>query len=286
MPRGWVQGLVGEWWECLQDGRAWPNYMKDYSALVDTAVCARARVVAANAPRRYVSLVGRMGAGALQALPSEAAASLPPASVLTPVSAALRYKIVREFAAAQDRSAGSEAANMDTADARVAAGGRAPQEAATRGAQSGDSGGECPYVGLRLSDNFLAAQGLWDACMADSILAALGHAGDGMQRCGSGASGCGEGSPARIVMHVCGKFHMEEKLGICERLAERAPDVAVRTVVLVPVDLPAVRHALRQRPLSEYARHETVPGMPCSVERFQSLADFVVLTDGNKTRSF
>lgn len=277
---------------CLQDGRAWPNYAQDYAALVDTAACARARVVAANAPRRYVSLVGRKGPAALAALPCKEAASLPHSSLLTPVSQALRNKIGREFAAAQpgpavapkaQSSAVGEASAANRAGRTAAA--PSVQAAAAEKGSDASGAGECPYVGLRLSDNFLAAQGLWDACMADSILAALGPNSRG-DEAAAAVEGRSESRQRPIVMHVCGKFHMEERLGICERLAERAPDVAVCTVVLVPVDLPAVRDAMKARPLAEYAAHEAVPGMPCSVERLQSLADYVVLTDGNKPRSF
>eukprot|EP00892_Ulva_mutabilis_P008822 jgi/Ulvmu1/6311/UM029_0018.1 len=267
------------------DGRAWPNYARDYAPLVDTAASAHARIIAANAPRRYVSLVGRKGPGALQALPSRDAASLPHSSLLTPVSDALRNKIGREFAAAQGGAAPAPPAPAGKA-ARAA-----PEPPAPAGkAAPAKEGAECPYVGLRLSDNFLAAQGLWDACMADSILSALGPCGQQAPAVGAGGEmgdAVGGGVARRpLVMHVCGKFHMEERLGICERLAERAPDVSVCTVVLVPVDLPAVRDALHIRRLDEHAAHETVPGMRCSVGMLQGLADFVVLTDQNQPRSF
>lgn len=270
-----------------QDGRAWPNYASDYASLVRTAAAAQARVVAANAPRRYVSLVGRKGVSALAALPAPDAACLPAPGALTPVSDALRNKISRELGAAQAPAPVEQPANEDQQQSSLPqvqadANGGATSQPPTAGAE----GRKCPYVGMRVSDNFLAAQGLWDACMTDSILAALGHS------CNDDGGGCsGHASPAQgvrqpLVLHVCGKFHMEERLGICERLAERAPGVSAGTIVAVPVDVTVVREALAHRPLREFGDSEIVPGMQCTVGEMRGLGDFVVLTDSQVPRSF
>lgn len=246
-------------------------------------------MVAANAPRRYVSLVGRKGSSALAALPAPGAACLPAPGALTPVSDALRNKIGREFSAAQappppERPLKQQ--DLESSQPLVHADGGAG--ARSQPPAPSEEERECPYVGMRLSDNFLAAQGLWDACMTDSILTALGRCCD---EGGCAGCGCGCGSPAEVtkrplVLHVCGKFHMEERLGICERLAERAPDVSVGTVVAVPVDVAAVREALAARPLPEFADGEIVPGMSCTVGELRDLGDFVVLTDSRLPRSF
>lgn len=58
--------------------RPWANYERDYRPLVERAREAGIRVVAANAPRRYVNRVGRLGRDGLQDLSAEARAFLPP----------------------------------------------------------------------------------------------------------------------------------------------------------------------------------------------------------------
>ena len=59
------------------DGRAWGNYETDYHPLVERARGSGQRVVAANAPHRYVRLVGRRGAEALTGLPEQSRTFLP-----------------------------------------------------------------------------------------------------------------------------------------------------------------------------------------------------------------
>lgn len=274
----------------LQDGRAWPNYRADYSELVDTAAAAQARVIAANAPRRYVSLVGRHGVAALSRLPRADAACLPPDALLTPVSAALHRKISREFSNAQapserlrpatDKAGGGEPGRKATGRDAAVRNTAAPSQSTAAGE------GECPYVGMRLSDNFLAAQGLWDSCMADSIITALRRNGDFGDSGSALDGGMHAESRAGIVFHVCGKFHMEEGLGICERLAERDPQLSVGTAVAMPVNLARVQQALAQRPLAQFTDGEVVPGMRCTVGTLRGIADFVVLTNSELPRSF
>ena len=60
-----------------KDARLWSNY-KDYRPMVDYARQNKLPVVAANAPRRYVSLVGKKGMTVLDDLDKGAKALLPP----------------------------------------------------------------------------------------------------------------------------------------------------------------------------------------------------------------
>ena len=91
---------------------------------------------------------------------------------------------------------------------------------------------ECPYIGFsaQKSGNMLEAQTLWDATMAYSISQAalplsheaggsgVGSAGEGAER-GVAERGGDEGEALRpLVVHVCGKFHCENDLGIPEHL--------------------------------------------------------------------
>jgi hypothetical protein len=73
-----------------RDARAWPNYATDYRPLLELARREGLAVVAANAPRRYVSLAGRQGRLALQQLPAAAAAWLPPLPYAQPSEAYVR----------------------------------------------------------------------------------------------------------------------------------------------------------------------------------------------------
>ena len=52
----------------VKEGRAWNNY-KDYRPMVDAAKLLNQHAIAANAPRRYVSMVSKKGLGSLDALP-------------------------------------------------------------------------------------------------------------------------------------------------------------------------------------------------------------------------
>jgi len=60
-----------------KDARLWSNY-KDYRPLVEYARQQRIPVIAANPPRRYVTLVSRRGMQALDSLSAEAKSFLPP----------------------------------------------------------------------------------------------------------------------------------------------------------------------------------------------------------------
>ena len=62
----------------LRSARPWDDYTARYRPLVESARTRGIPVVAANAPRRYVSRVTRLGPESLASLPPEALAYLPP----------------------------------------------------------------------------------------------------------------------------------------------------------------------------------------------------------------
>jgi uncharacterized iron-regulated protein len=62
----------------LSSGRAWRNYVSDYRPLIEFAREKRMPVLAANAPRRYVNRVSRLGLKALTEIEGEARRFLPP----------------------------------------------------------------------------------------------------------------------------------------------------------------------------------------------------------------
>lgn len=73
----YLAGLITEE-QFLAASRPWKNYKTDYRPLVEMAKARALPVVAANAPRRYVNRVSRMGAESLQVLGPEARALLAP----------------------------------------------------------------------------------------------------------------------------------------------------------------------------------------------------------------
>jgi uncharacterized iron-regulated protein len=113
----------------LASGRTWKNYALDYRPLIEFAKEKKMPVVAANAPRRYVQRVSRLGAGSLTAIGEEARRFLAP----------LPYSLASERYAEKFRRVMEEHQQDD---------GPPTAESIARG---------------------LEAQGLWDATMAFSI---------------------------------------------------------------------------------------------------------------------
>ncbi|MEM6398292.1 MAG: ChaN family lipoprotein [Bacteroidota bacterium] len=67
----------------INESRAWGNYATDYKPLVERAKVNEQMVIAANAPRRYVNMVSRMGPESLNDLPKDSRAHLPPLPIST-----------------------------------------------------------------------------------------------------------------------------------------------------------------------------------------------------------
>ena len=118
----------------LAASRPWGSYQRDYRPMVELAREEGIPVVAANAPRRYVNRVSRLGRDALADLPAAAREHLPPLPYPGP----------------------SEAYRAEW-DALMA------EMAAAAGHPSARS----------MGDTALQAQALWDASMAHSMVEAL-----------------------------------------------------------------------------------------------------------------
>lgn len=73
----YLAGLITER-HFLDASRPWKNYGTDYRPLVEFARANKLRVVAANAPGRYVNLAARLGPDALRQLGADARRWLPP----------------------------------------------------------------------------------------------------------------------------------------------------------------------------------------------------------------
>lgn len=80
-----VQGVLDEYLadtirekDLLSDARPWPNYASDYRPLIEYAKAHGLPVIAANAPKRYVNRVGRLGDAGLAGLSAPALGWLAP----------------------------------------------------------------------------------------------------------------------------------------------------------------------------------------------------------------
>ena len=135
----YLEGLITEE-HFLAAARPWPRYRRDYRPLVETAREAGVPVVAANAPRRYVNRVSRLGREGLDDLPDHALEHLPPLPYPEPTEA---YR------------AEWEAVMAEMVRGHGAHGHGEPPESA------------------------LEAQALWDAAMAHAVAATLDREGAG-----------------------------------------------------------------------------------------------------------
>ncbi len=73
----YLKGQISES-QFLASSRPWNNYKTDYRPLLELAKEKGLPVVAANAPRRYVNMVSRLGRSSLDGLSAEAKKWLPP----------------------------------------------------------------------------------------------------------------------------------------------------------------------------------------------------------------
>jgi uncharacterized iron-regulated protein len=92
----YLAGLITEA-AFLRDSRPWPRYATDYRPIVELAKAHGLDVIAANAPRRYVNRVTRLGRESLDALPPHALEVLPPLPYGEP-SAAYRDQWIQVIA--------------------------------------------------------------------------------------------------------------------------------------------------------------------------------------------
>jgi uncharacterized iron-regulated protein len=209
----YLAGLISER-HFLLSSRPWRNYQTDYRPLVEYAKGRGLRVIAANAPARYVSRVTANGPESLKALSPVARAWLPPLP-FAPASEAYAAKF-RGFMQSEEarapsphQPAGSAAPGATTPHAAP------PPNPHASGAAAG-------------SLHLLEAQTLRDASMAHAISEHLRR------------------DERALVVHVNGAFHSEGRLGVPEHLKAYRPRARVLVVTIrsegFPVFDPA-RHA-------------------------------------------
>jgi uncharacterized iron-regulated protein len=134
----YLAGLITE--KAFRDSsRPWNNYEKDYRPLVEFAREQHLPVIAANAPRRYVNRVSRLGAASLADVPEPQRRGLPPLpyAAASPAYAARFQEIMKKHTPSKTGT---------------------PPEKAPKDAGHG-----------------IEAQSLWDATMAYSVAEFLLH---------------------------------------------------------------------------------------------------------------
>ncbi|MCA1633958.1 MAG: ChaN family lipoprotein [Acidobacteria bacterium] len=193
----YLGGLIAER-HFMLSSRPWKNYVSDYRPLVEYAREQKLPVIAANAPARYVSRVTGLGPDSLRTLSPTARDWLPP---LPYAPASREYKAkFRRFM------------QGDAPAAAVPPAGATPTQPAAPTAQAPAN----PHAAHGGAGFLLEAQTLRDAAMAHSITEYLRE------------------KPAALVIHVNGRFHSEERLGVAEQIKHYRPLTRVLVLTIVP----------------------------------------------------
>lgn len=195
-----VQGILDEYLQDLitedqfeASARPWEYYDADYRPLVEVAKEAGIPVIAANAPRRYVNRVSRLGRDALNDLSAGARRSLPP----------LPYPLPSEAYREQWLDLMAEMPMERVCEPPAGEAGQAAQVAEPHAEESPPSAAP-PHMETFM-ENGLQAQTLWDASMAHAITSFL------------------ELNPGALVLHIVGGFHVEKFTGIPEQVQYYRP---------------------------------------------------------------
>lgn len=209
----YLNGLINEQY-FLRSARPWRNYESDYKSMIEFARTHKLPVIAANAPRRYVNLVSRLGQASLNDLSPQAKIWLPP----------LPY---------------AEATPAYTEKFRQVM--RGPHQGDATAANALDES-----KAKERAVKAIAAQSLWDASMAHSIAEQLKLRKDA------------------LVLHVNGRFHSEERMGIPDHLSRYRPQTRRLIVTMMATDT-----------FHEFNR-----------EQHAKYGDFIILTDEKLPRTY
>jgi uncharacterized iron-regulated protein len=217
-----VQGVLDEYLLDLitesqfkASSRPWEYYDSDYRPLVEMAKASGVPVLAANAPRRYVNRVSRLGPESLEELPPGARRSLPPLPFPPPTEAyraewtALMSDMTMEDQCPAPEEEAASTAEDDSPETGM------PQRVHPRPVEKDPPHGAPPGMpthGGSFMENGLMAQTLWDASMAHAITTFL------------------NAHPGALVVHMVGGFHVKNFTGIPEKIAFYRP--GTRTLVV------------------------------------------------------
>ena len=169
--------------------RPWEHYDADYRPMVEAAKAAGVPVLAANAPRRYVNRVSRLGPESLADLSGFALTTLPPLPYPPPTDA---YR--EEWTSLMTGMVMEPQCPVPTEVEESPAHGL-PSTDLPAGPPAG-----MPSHGGSFMENGLQAQTLWDASMAHTITTFL------------------DANQGGLVLHMVGGFHVEGFTGIPEKV--------------------------------------------------------------------
>ena len=200
----YLAGLISEE-HFLKSSRPWENYSSDYRELIEFSKEGGVSVIAANAPRRYVNMVRRLGPKSLLSLSSVAKESLPP---LPYPDASLEYE--NKFRAIMAAHHSVIQRVPENKDISAGEGEKVDLDAPELESEQANKMDESAF------QKMLEAQNLWDVSMAWSIASYL------------------ERHPNNRVMHINGNFHTDYSLGIPEHLDHYIPDLTMLIVAMVP----------------------------------------------------
>jgi len=198
----YLAGLITED-QFKRSARPWDRYDTDYRPMVEFARAHEIPVVAANAPRRYVNRVSRLGSESLRSLSGLARSYLPPLPYPGPSAVYTQ----QWNALMADMMQGMRPAAPDSGKA---AGGEEEAE------EQEETPSEAPPV--HDLGNALQAQALWDASMGEAVALQLRM------------------RPGALVVHYAGSFHVEKGTGIPERVLDYRPGTRVLTIVVQPTE--------------------------------------------------
>ncbi len=203
-----VQGIVDEYLQDLiteeqfkASSRPWKYYDADYRAMVELAKQAGIAVIAANAPRRYVNRVTRLGRDALNDLPPYGRSFLPPLPYPQPSGAYREEWLTLMAETPMERQCEvpvpDSAQRHAIADSQDVEPHQPPAEEAPPARP--------PSHMASFMENGIHAQALWDASMAYAVTTFL------------------ELNPGALVLHMVGGFHVENHTGIPEQVQHYRP---------------------------------------------------------------
>lgn len=222
----YLAGLITEK-QFLSSARPWEHYEEDYRPMVELARERGLPVIAANAPRRYVNRVSRLGRAALRDLPPRARSFLPPLPYPQPSEAyRAQWTDLMANMTMEDQCPVPEGPPRGDTLA-----GHPPMIHPTR-PDSGAAGhplmpppGEdVPPHGMpshamgSFLENGLQAQTLWDASMGYAMATFL------------------ETHPGALILHMVGGFHVENHTGTPELLKFYRPETRTLVVAMEPAE--------------------------------------------------
>jgi len=217
-----VQSIVDEYLRDLitedqfkKSARPWDYYDADYRPMVETAKATGVAVIAANAPRRYVNRVTRLGRDALYELPPRSRSVLPPLPYPQP-SDAYRTEWLALMAEMPMQRQCEPPTPEAEGESHVVVDPQAMAQPHQPPAESPPTG--MPSHMASFMENGLQSQGLWDASMAYAITTFL------------------ETNPGALVLHMVGGFHVENFTGIPEQVQFYRPRTRRLVVSMEPVE--------------------------------------------------